>query len=189
MDVMDPGRVAAREALTALVEGHGTVEFMVRADPLLSRRRGEQQFVCGDIWPERGGFHVKCIGWSVCCTKAPVGLAMVGMQTDRLITNYDYTICDFAFYPRVAEIRVDETVYFIRDEGGPIKIGKTRGPVESRLASLQTGNPRRLTLLATTRAYSERELHSRFWEERIAGEWFKPSRRLLAFVNGLARAS
>src|SRR5690606_2168337 len=121
--------------------------------------------------------------------KAPVGLAMVGMQTDRLITNYDYTICDFAFYPRVAEIRVDETVYFIRDEGGPIKIGKTRGPVESRLASLQTGNPRRLTLLATTRAYSERELHSRFWEERIAGEWFKPSRRLLAFVNGLARAS
>jgi len=64
--------------------------------------------------------------------------------------------------------------YFIEEDGGvAIKIGATCRDPEWRRQSLQIGNPRRLTLLATVAdPMLERELHARFSEYRISGEWY-----------------
>lgn len=76
-------------------------------------------------------------------------------------------------------------VYFIQDESGPIKIGKAFGSVSERLAALQVGNPRRLTLLAASDAIDEGAMHRRFANARIAGEWFEPTDELVGLIRGL----
>lgn len=78
-------------------------------------------------------------------------------------------------------------VYFVRHgSDGPIKIGKTREDPGRRVGCLQTGNPVPLVLLAVVPGYSETEaqLHERFAEHRIAGEWFRAAPELLAFIDG-----
>ena len=75
-------------------------------------------------------------------------------------------------------------VYFIQDgrgNGGPIKIGKAKD-VEKRLSILQIGNPRKLTLLAAIKCKScgdairlEKELHKKFSNYQLRGEWFRGS--------------
>ncbi len=79
-------------------------------------------------------------------------------------------------------------VYFIQDgPGGAIKIGVTAGSPQVRLSALQTGNPRRLELLASIPGSSREEaaLHERFAALRIQGEWFRADDRLLGFIDGL----
>lgn len=81
---------------------------------------------------------------------------------------------------RVAEdqgLVVRGYVYAITD-GKAIKIGwSTRHPasIGGRLSQLQTAHPADLTLLGAVIADAalERELHSRFSEYRIRGEWFR----------------
>jgi hypothetical protein len=76
-------------------------------------------------------------------------------------------------------------VYFLMEpEGTPIKIGFSKERPEERLVGCQTGNPRKL-YLATCRWHDsaediERELHLRFSEKRLFGEWFQ-----ISFVEGL----
>lgn len=76
-------------------------------------------------------------------------------------------------------------VYFVREVGerGPIKIGTAVNPL-ARLKGLQVAHHRKLVLLATLpgNARSEAEIHRAFRSQRIGGEWFKASRRLLAFI-------
>lgn len=84
-------------------------------------------------------------------------------------------------------------VYFIRS-GGPdgfIKIGVTSGRVEARLSSLQTGNPHKLTVLATIDGGPEVELklHRRFAAFRVDGEWFRAAPELLAFIDGIVASA
>lgn len=84
-------------------------------------------------------------------------------------------------------------VYFIQDaRTHAIKIGFTDGDAADRAADLQTGNPGELVVLAVvaggTRA-DEAELHRRFAADRVAGEWFRPSPALLAFVIRTAKQS
>jgi hypothetical protein len=71
------------------------------------------------------------------------------------------------------------SVYFIEEEGtGLIKIGHSNDTM-ARLASLQTGNPRKLTLLREIEGKGEdleRELHERYKANRLNGEWFNISR-------------
>jgi hypothetical protein len=78
-------------------------------------------------------------------------------------------------------------VYFIQDvdRRGNIKIGFTARTVEKRIAELGTGSPVLLVLLRKVRAPRSFEawLHERFKEERQYGEWFKPSARVLAFIQ------
>lgn len=75
--------------------------------------------------------------------------------------------------------------YFIQvGEDGPIKIGKTSGLAESRLADLQIGNPRKLRLLAVTDE-CERCLHRQFAHLRGQGEWHEPGPDLIAYIEGL----
>jgi hypothetical protein len=76
-------------------------------------------------------------------------------------------------------------VYFIQEgERGPIKIGLAMEPLK-RLATLQTGHPRPLRLLRAVAgtARHERDVHMMFFKEHLRGEWFKPSKRLISYIE------
>lgn len=74
-------------------------------------------------------------------------------------------------------------VYFAR-AGDRIKIGWSR-QVASRLAHLQTGNATPIELLGVLPGArsKERELHDRFADARVAGEWFEATPELLDFIR------
>jgi len=73
-------------------------------------------------------------------------------------------------------------VYFLRaGNRGAIKIGMAKD-VDSRIATLQTGNAFKLNILALIHCSSEDEaryleakFHKRFASQRIRGEWFTGS--------------
>jgi len=81
--------------------------------------------------------------------------------------------------------RVCKTYLIQSVKGGPVKIGKSLDP-EKRLASMQTGSPVELQLLAVIPRDVERELHDRFSHAHSHGEWFAPTEDLVAFVDELA---
>lgn len=86
--------------------------------------------------------------------------------------------------PRIIEGHGDDPfVYFIQSESGPIKIGRTRN-VKQRLHALQISTHSKLQLLAAVRAphWAELHLQQHFAPERIRGEWYRPSPRLLACI-------
>lgn len=70
-------------------------------------------------------------------------------------------------------------------ENGPIKIGRSRNP-GARMAELQTGNARRLCVVATYELThdeacdAERKLHEELSEFAMAGEWFDLGERFMA---------
>jgi hypothetical protein len=80
-------------------------------------------------------------------------------------------------------------IYFMQgDDGGPIKIGRTRN-LRYRLSELCGGYPfGELGYAGILRgpAGLERELHSRFANLRIRFEWFRPETPLVDFVLSLA---
>lgn len=80
-------------------------------------------------------------------------------------------------------------VYFISD-GHAVKIGYSWRP-EYRMADLQAATHRELKLLAqcTGSIKTERELHSRFAELRLSGEWFKPEGGLLDLIELVRRGA
>jgi hypothetical protein len=66
------------------------------------------------------------------------------------------------------------TVYVLEDGSG-IKIGYTGGPVAKRIGELQTGNSRRITIIAAmsnATADLEALIHSKLDEWNVTGEWF-----------------
>lgn len=70
-------------------------------------------------------------------------------------------------------------VYFIQEGAhGPIKIGYTQSvrSVYNRRDTLQTGNPRWLSILARAEGGPEleRKLHALCSDWRLVGEWFEP---------------
>lgn len=75
-------------------------------------------------------------------------------------------------------------VYFIRDEDGFIKIGST-SHVGSRLKQLQTSSRQRLSVMGSHLGSTadEKALHARFADDHARGEWFYPSRELLAYIE------
>jgi Meiotically up-regulated gene 113 len=77
------------------------------------------------------------------------------------------------------------SVYFMQAAaGGPIKIGYTRCSVKKRMAQLQTGTSEPLKCLGTINGGKDTEahLHQRFSQQRLHGEWFKPSEELLRYI-------
>lgn len=73
--------------------------------------------------------------------------------------------------------------YFIQDESGNIKIGKSINP-ERRLAINQVGNASRLTLLLYIFGNKEKQLHQKFNFYRIRkSEWFKPNKQLKRYIE------
>jgi hypothetical protein len=76
-------------------------------------------------------------------------------------------------------------VYFIAcAETRRCKIGYTRGPVEKRMKSLQTGAAGKLRLIAKHPGTpeTERKVHARFSDQRLHGEWFEMSEELFAYI-------
>jgi hypothetical protein len=79
-----------------------------------------------------------------------------------------------------AELLIGRTsgfVYFVTDGSGFVKIGCTSNSIRSRVAAMQTSNPRKLHLIATIEtdniAETEALLHEEFDEYRHEiGEWF-----------------
>lgn len=84
-------------------------------------------------------------------------------------------------------------VYFIEcavdKKPGPIKIGLSVRP-EIRITDLQPSSPYPLKLLATWRCadmqFVEKQLHRKFKEHWIRGEWFHPAPDLLALIDLIA---
>lgn len=76
-------------------------------------------------------------------------------------------------------------LYFVQaGTNGPIKIGVAIDPAR-RVASLQIGHPEALRILKVIAGTSKHEtqLHLRFWKSHLRGEWFKPTRDLLAYIE------
>lgn len=75
-------------------------------------------------------------------------------------------------------------IYFIGPKDGPVKIGFSINPFERR-ADLQTGNHSDLFIfgLMPGDESDERELHARFSESSIRGEWFQLTDDLRQFIN------
>lgn len=74
-------------------------------------------------------------------------------------------------------------VYFIGGDEGPIKIGFTQSP-EKRLAEIQTSNSQKLRFLAISEGsmWLERYFHRAFEIDRLSGEWFSRSPRLMRTI-------
>lgn len=78
-------------------------------------------------------------------------------------------------------------LYVIRElPAGAFKIGVAGRP-EARLATLQQANPRKLELVCSlpVRLEAEKRLHRALAAHRLVGEWFHPSRPVLAAVAEL----
>jgi len=87
---------------------------------------------------------------------------------------------DFLEPPLPRRKRPSTYVYFIGPEHGPIKIGSARDPYE-RLLNLQVASADQLYIYAVADGgyEAEKDLHREFASERIRGEWYRRSERLL----------
>lgn len=80
---------------------------------------------------------------------------------------------------------IPDNIYFIGCDGH-VKIGITAGKVEKRLKTMSTGHYSELTILATIHGVDgalEIELHQRFAQHRVRGEWFKLCPEIEAFIE------
>jgi hypothetical protein len=76
-------------------------------------------------------------------------------------------------------------IYFVRSgSAGPIKIGRAQSPT-LRVSRLQTANHEPLELLAVMPGGSQVEaaLHRYLADDCRLGEWYNPSKRVLALVE------
>jgi hypothetical protein len=90
---------------------------------------------------------------------------------------------------RSTRMREKGWVYFIGSRGtGAVKIGFSRHHPGSRLRALQTGNSADLYLAAFFAGdqAKERELHERFGEFHLRGEWFRHDGQLRDFISLLS---
>lgn len=82
------------------------------------------------------------------------------------------------------------SVYFIqRGEAGPIKIGHSGNP-KARLAALKTASDQPLRMIGVMDGgkEAERELHLRFADARLEGEWFSPTEEIVALARSFSVA-
>jgi hypothetical protein len=84
---------------------------------------------------------------------------------------------------RSEALRRHEPIYvYLIQQGthGPVKIGLAKNP-QKRLATLQQANPTKLHGIAAWRGlpFEEAMLHEEFADQRIRGEWFKPTPEIL----------
>lgn len=82
------------------------------------------------------------------------------------------------------------SITYIAQLDGPeslIKFGKTTKP-KARLSTLNTGTPWPIKLVAMIGSDVERDLKKRFAEDKVRGEWFRPTQRLQDYLDELADA-
>lgn len=87
------------------------------------------------------------------------------------------------------ELAAASLVYYVRRESdGLIKIGTT-GRVDRRMATLEHDHgPLQLLLTHDGDRAAEERMHARFADWRAEGEWFRPGRPLLEFLDASRRA-
>lgn len=76
-------------------------------------------------------------------------------------------------------------IYFLHDGTDAVKIGHTtQAAISKRIAGLQTGNPRRIELIASIPAEkkTEHRLHGLLKEHRLIGEWYRRDEVISAVV-------
>jgi DNA-binding XRE family transcriptional regulator len=76
-------------------------------------------------------------------------------------------------------------IYFIQNtETKHIKIGYSDN-VRSRLSDLQISSPHELAILTICEGgiEVEKELHDKFNDHYVRGEWFNPSEELISYIN------
>lgn len=101
--------------------------------------------------------------------------------------EYEYKNIDDNLKKIINSKKATGYVYFIQGLcGGAIKIGYSKNPT-SRLKELQTGYPDTLTILYMLRGSGQVEnfLHNKFEHLRLKGEWFKPDKDLIKYINEL----
>lgn len=79
-------------------------------------------------------------------------------------------------------------ITYVLQMDGPgllVKFGKTNSP-KSRIASLQTGVPWSLGVVALIGHDCEAAMKRQFAEHKVKGEWFRPCAELQSFLDGLA---
>lgn len=95
---------------------------------------------------------------------------------------------DDEFYEKYGpQARQRTFIYVVQEEeAGPIKIGLASN-IETRVCSLQTGNPRELRLLLAIEGDRsvERRLHRQAKPYQLRGEWFRPEPGMLALIEKL----
>ena len=99
-------------------------------------------------------------------------------------------LCVLIDDPDIKHKKLNSFVYFIQGEnGGPIKIGLSQD-VKKRLYALQIGHPDNLVVLVDIPGDEvvELEMHKKFDDCRLRGEWFKPTDRLLAFIKSIKKS-
>lgn len=78
-------------------------------------------------------------------------------------------------------------LYVIQGALGFVKIGfsKRAHGIKHRLKTLQTGNPHPLRVLAHGEGskHDERQVHHFFVDERMTGEWFRETPRVIRFIE------
>ncbi len=80
------------------------------------------------------------------------------------------------------------SIYFIKSSNNhEIKTGFTSGDVTKRMSTLQTSHPYKLELLATIPGDTkfENELHRKFQQHRLRGEWFQPHPDILSYISNV----
>lgn len=83
--------------------------------------------------------------------------------------------------------RSKKHTYLVTD-GEFVKIGAfTAGKLETRLLGLQTGNPRKLKVLATSASNIEKLCHYEFEDLNVLNEWFKLDLRIIHFFTEHAK--
>lgn len=78
------------------------------------------------------------------------------------------------------------TVYFIQvGTDGPIKIGYTKVNVEHRVRAIQMGSPHILRWIGgfSGNRSDEKNAHRLLQNSSLRGEWFYPTKEVLAFVQ------
>jgi hypothetical protein len=80
----------------------------------------------------------------------------------------------------------DTLTYFMQSsKGGPVKIGKSSS-FEQRLRTIAAVNPEGVVVLGVIHGDAEAILHAKFRKQRLRGEWFFPSQKLLRFIQDYA---
>jgi hypothetical protein len=81
-------------------------------------------------------------------------------------------------------------IYFVQaGKGGKIKIGYTdEESLFNRISTLQTGSPEKLVLLLAIPGNTtvERQIHKRFADCRLHGEWFEATTELMEYISSFS---
>jgi hypothetical protein len=110
----------------------------------------------------------------------PIALARVAMIVQRALAKEGIENYPPAHLP----VEAVDSVYFMRNRDGLIKIGRSYNP-EARLKAIGANVPGVELLGTMPNGNREKEFHRRFAAYRAYGEWFHPAHPILALLEEL----